>query len=64
MPHVLPSGEVWSCRLAMSDLLQLSEYGKPYIEVHLSHRKKPLMIWPKLSANQHLQPLGSGELRL
>lgn len=51
LPHVLSPGEVWSCRLEMSDLFRLLERGKPYIEVHLSHRKKPLVVWPALSAN-------------
>lgn len=56
LPHVLPPGEVWSCRLEMSDLFRLSKRGKPYIEVHLSHMKKPFKIWPKLTANHRMQP--------
>jgi hypothetical protein len=52
LPHVLSSGEVWSCRVAMSDLYKLAEYGRPYIEVNLSHRRKPIVIQPKLVANE------------
>lgn len=52
LPQVIPPGEVWSCRFEMDDMKRLSERGKPYIEVHLSHKKKTLLIWPKLSANQ------------
>lgn len=52
-PHVLPPGEVWSCRLEMSDLHKLAERGKPFIEVRVSHRPRPIVIWPKgLSAKE------------
>jgi hypothetical protein len=57
LPYVLPPGEVWSCRFEMVNLLRLLEQDKPYIEVHLSHNNKPLMIWPKLSANHRLKSI-------
>lgn len=52
LPHVISPGEVWSCRFDMSGLFELSKLGRPYIAVYLSHKKKPLIIKPKLSTNQ------------
>lgn len=49
LPHVLGSGEVWSCRLEMADLQKLAERGKPFIEIFVSHKRKPEVIWPELS---------------
>ena len=31
LPYVLRPGEVWSCRLEMSDLHKLAKWGRPYI---------------------------------
>lgn len=57
LPHVLGSGEVWSCRIEMEDIQKLSQKGEPYIEVSVSHKKEPIII--KLcSANNSLQPTG------
>lgn len=39
LPYVLPPGEVW-----MTDIYKLSEKGKPYIEVSMSHKHKPIVI--------------------
>ena len=52
LPHVLSPGKVWSCRLEMFDLYQLLERGKPYIQVFVSHKNKPVLIKPKISANK------------
>jgi hypothetical protein len=49
LPHVLAPGEVWSCRLEMTDLRNLAERGDPYIDVVVSHRRKPVVIRPKFS---------------
>lgn len=55
LPYILTPGEVWSCRLEMSDIHRLAERGKSYIEVTLSHRRKPIVIRPRLAANKPLQ---------
>ena len=52
LPYVLSPGEVWSCRLEMSDLYRSAERGTPYIEVSVSHKRKPIIIRPKLEANK------------
>ncbi|MBI3222025.1 MAG: hypothetical protein HYZ46_02875 [Nitrosomonadales bacterium] len=52
LPYVLSPGEVWSCRLEMSGLHKLAEWGRPYIEVTVSHKRSPVVIWPKMSANK------------
>ncbi len=52
LPYVLPPGEVWSCRLEMADLHKLAEWGRPYIEVTVSHKRSPVVIRPKMSANK------------
>lgn len=49
LPSMLGPGEVWSCRLEMTDLHRLRERGDPYIEVHVSHRQRPLQVRQKLS---------------
>lgn len=48
LPYVLAPGEVWSCRIEMSDLHKLAERGRPYIEVTVSHKRKPVVIGPTL----------------
>lgn len=52
LPHVLPPGEVWNCRLEMSDLHMLARRGEPYIEVFVSHKNSPIVIKPKMAANK------------
>ena len=52
IPSVINSGEVWSCRIEMDDLYRLKEQGSPYIEVHLSHRKKPVVIKPNITVKK------------
>lgn len=52
LPYVLPPGEVWSCRFEMTDLHKLSERGKPYIEVFVSHKHKPIVIRLKPVSNK------------
>lgn len=52
LPYVLSSGEVWSCRFEMSDLHKLAEWGRPCIKVTVSHKRKPVVIWPKMAANK------------
>jgi hypothetical protein len=49
LPHVLPAGEIWSCRLPMTDLHQMAERGEAVIEVLVSHREKPIVIKPQLT---------------
>ena len=54
LPLVLSPGEVWSCRVEMPVLYKLAEWGRPYIEVTLSHEREPIVIRPKLSANNNV----------
>lgn len=66
LPHVISPGEVWSCRVEMSDLYKLAEWGQPHIEIVLSHKRKPIVIRPKLATNKEnpadaaRPPVGSG----
>lgn len=48
LPAALAPGEVWSCRFAMSNLVELAKHGSPYIKVHVSHKKKPIVLWPEI----------------
>lgn len=58
LPDVLAPGEVWSCRFEMSDLHKLAEWGRPYIEVALSHKSKPVVIVPRVAANKPDRKMG------
>jgi len=52
IPHVLPPGEVWSCRLGMGHYESIFEQNTPEIHVVLSHRNKPLIITASKAANK------------
>ncbi len=52
LPHVLPPGEVWSCRLGMGHYESIFKQNTPEIHVVLSHRDKPLIIKASKAANK------------
>lgn len=52
LPDIINPGEVWSCRLEMDNLYKLQKIGKPLIEIYFSHKDKPIVIKPKITANK------------
>ena len=52
IPHVLPPGEVWSCRMGMGHYESIFEQNTPEIHVVLSHLDKPLIITASKAANK------------
>lgn len=55
LPHVLSSGEVWSCRLPMSHYEDMLEYGTPEIHISVSHLKKPVIVCATQAVNKALK---------
>lgn len=55
LPHVLSTGEVWSCRLPMSHYEFLNQENTPEVHIHLSHMKKPLVVTASKAANKALK---------
>ncbi|NQZ83345.1 MAG: hypothetical protein HRT52_20265 [Colwellia sp.] len=51
-PHVISSGEVWSCRLPMNFYETLLDCGRPEIHVSVSHLDKPIVIRATKKANK------------
>lgn len=55
IPMLIAPGELWSCRLEMDDLYCLSKCGKPEIRIEVSYKDKPIVVMPKVPANESSQ---------